>query len=82
MGRAKDVIIRGGHNIDPRAIEDAALGFLASPSPLPSDADAYAGEVPILPSRRSPASMSIRRRCPPSCWRRFSNRRPGLARCR
>ena len=27
MGRAKDVIIRGGHNIDPRAIEDAALGF-------------------------------------------------------
>ncbi len=24
-GRAKDLIIRGGHNIDPRVIEDALL---------------------------------------------------------
>jgi fatty-acyl-CoA synthase len=49
MGRAKDVIIRGGHNIDPRAIEDAALGFpgvaLAAAVGRP---DAYAGEVPML----------------------------------
>jgi fatty-acyl-CoA synthase len=48
-GRAKDVIIRGGHNIDPRAIEDAALGFpgvaLAAAVGRP---DAYAGEVPML----------------------------------
>ena len=49
MGRAKDVIIRGGHNIDPRAIEDAALEFpgvaLAAAVGRP---DAYAGEVPML----------------------------------
>jgi fatty-acyl-CoA synthase len=49
MGRAKDVIIRGGHNIDPRTIEDAALAFpgvsLAAAVGRP---DAYAGEVPML----------------------------------
>jgi fatty-acyl-CoA synthase len=49
MGRAKDVIIRGGHNIDPRTIEDAALQFpgvgLAAAVGRP---DAYAGEVPML----------------------------------
>ena len=49
MGRAKDVIIRGGHNIDPRSIEDAALDFpgvaLAAAVGRP---DAYAGEVPML----------------------------------
>jgi fatty-acyl-CoA synthase len=48
-GRAKDVIIRGGHNIDPRTIEDAALDFpgvaLAAAVGRP---DAYAGEVPML----------------------------------
>ena len=26
LGRAKDLIIRGGHNIDPKVIEDALLG--------------------------------------------------------
>lgn len=49
MGRVKDVIIRGGHNIDPRAIEDAALDFpgvaLAAAVGRP---DSYAGEVPML----------------------------------
>ncbi|MGY3445163.1 AMP-binding protein [Bradyrhizobium sp. USDA 4473] len=49
LGRAKDVIIRGGHNIDPRAIEDAALAFpgvaLAAAVGRP---DTYAGEVPML----------------------------------
>jgi fatty-acyl-CoA synthase len=49
MGRAKDVIIRGGHNIDPRAIEDAALQFpgvaLAAAVGRP---DTYAGEIPML----------------------------------
>jgi fatty-acyl-CoA synthase len=49
MGRAKDVIIRSGHNIDPRSIEDAAMGFpgvgLAAAVGRP---DAYAGEVPML----------------------------------
>jgi fatty-acyl-CoA synthase len=48
-GRAKDLIIRGGHNIDPAAIEDLALGYpgvgLAAAVGRP---DAYAGETPIL----------------------------------
>jgi fatty-acyl-CoA synthase len=49
MGRSKDVIIRGGHNIDPRSIEDAALEFpgvaLAAAVGRP---DAHSGEVPML----------------------------------
>jgi fatty-acyl-CoA synthase len=49
MGRTKDLIIRSGHNIDPRAIEDAALNFpgvgLAAAVGRP---DTYAGEVPML----------------------------------
>jgi fatty-acyl-CoA synthase len=49
MGRTKDLIIRGGHNIDPRTIEDAALAFpgvaLAAAVARP---DTYAGEVPML----------------------------------
>ena len=48
-GRIKDVIIRGGHNIDPAGIEDAALAFpgvaLAAAVGLP---DSYAGETPML----------------------------------
>jgi fatty-acyl-CoA synthase len=58
MGRAKDVIIRGGHNIDPRTIEDAALGFpgvaLAAAVGRP---DAYAGEVPMLFVSAQPGVM-------------------------
>ena len=47
-GRAKDLIIRGGHNIDPAVIEDALLshpevtGALAVGRP-----DKHAGEVPV-----------------------------------
>jgi len=47
-GRAKDVIIRGGHNIDPMMIEEA---LLKSPEVLHAAAvgkpDAYAGELPV-----------------------------------
>ena len=47
-GRAKDVIIRGGHNIDPALIEEPLLQL---PQVLHAAAvgkpDAYAGEVPI-----------------------------------
>jgi fatty-acyl-CoA synthase len=47
-GRAKDVIIRGGHNIDPAPIEEA---LLQSPQVLHAAAvgkpDAYAGELPV-----------------------------------
>jgi fatty-acyl-CoA synthase len=48
-GREKDLIIRGGHNIDPAAIEEIAnshptVGSCAAVG-MP---DAYAGEVPVL----------------------------------
>jgi fatty-acyl-CoA synthase len=47
-GRVKDVIIRGGHNIDPSVIEEALLKhdevLLAAAVAKP---DAYAGELPI-----------------------------------
>ncbi|WP_370501405.1 acyl-CoA synthetase [Mycolicibacterium sp. jd] len=47
-GRAKDLIIRGGHNIDPTTIEDA---LLAHPDVTGAAAvgrpDAHAGEVPV-----------------------------------
>lgn len=48
-GRAKDLIIRGGHNIDPQAIEDA---LLAHPEVTGAGAvgrpDRHAGEVPVV----------------------------------
>jgi fatty-acyl-CoA synthase len=47
-GRAKDLIIRGGHNIDPAVIEDV---LLAHPAVRAAAAvgrpDAHAGEVPV-----------------------------------
>ncbi len=48
-GRAKDVIIRGGHNIDPATVEDT---LLAHPQVTGASAvgrpDAHAGEVPVV----------------------------------
>jgi len=48
-GREKDLIIRGGHNIDPAAIEDVANQFpgvqVSAAVGMP---DQYAGEVPAL----------------------------------
>ena len=47
-GRAKDVIIRGAHNIDPGLVEDA---FMAHPAvalcAVVGEPDAYAGELPV-----------------------------------
>lgn len=47
-GRAKDLVIRGGHNIDPAPIEDIlfqhpAVGLAA----VVGQPDAYAGELPV-----------------------------------
>src|SRR5690606_30524161 len=47
-GRAKDLIIRGGHNIDPAIIEEAlmghpAVGFVGAIG----QPDAHSGELPI-----------------------------------
>ncbi len=48
-GRAKDLIIRSGHNIDPRAIESALLAHPeVAPPPRWAPPDAYAGEVPAV----------------------------------
>lgn len=48
-GRSKDIIIRGGHNIDPAMIEDA---FYAHPAVALAAAigrpDAHAGEIPVV----------------------------------
>jgi fatty-acyl-CoA synthase len=56
-GRAKDVIIRSGHNIDPADIEDVALRHpgvgLAAAVGRP---DSYAGETPILFVTPSPGA--------------------------
>ena len=49
LGRSKDVIIRGGHNIDPLMIEEIAQQHpavrVSAAAPMP---DEYAGELPVL----------------------------------
>lgn len=56
-GRAKDIIIRGGHNIDPGSIEEA---LLRSPEVLHAAAvgkpDSYAGELPVAYVQLVPGS--------------------------
>ncbi|HWM68301.1 MAG TPA: acyl-CoA synthetase [Steroidobacteraceae bacterium] len=58
-GRAKDVIIRGGHNIDPSLIEEA---LAKSPAVLHAAAvgkpDAYAGELPVAYVQLVPGSQA------------------------
>jgi len=47
-GRAKDLIIRGGHNIDPQVIEDALLSHPAvTGAGAVGRPDPHAGEVPV-----------------------------------
>jgi fatty-acyl-CoA synthase len=47
-GRSKDLIIRGGHNIDPKVIEDALAAHPAVQYCAAVGApDAYAGELPV-----------------------------------
>src|SRR6202008_3681668 len=48
-GRLKELIIRGGHNIDPAIIEEAVLGHpLVSAAAAVGKPDAYAGELPVV----------------------------------
>ena len=48
VGRAKDLIIRGGHNIDPATIEDALLAHPAvTAAAAVGRPDVHAGEIPI-----------------------------------
>jgi fatty-acyl-CoA synthase len=47
-GRAKDLIIRGGHNIDPRTIEEALLAHPAvAAAAAVGRPDRHSGEVPV-----------------------------------
>jgi len=47
-GRAKDLIIRGGHNIDPRTIEEALLAHPAvAAAAAVGRPDQHSGEVPV-----------------------------------
>ncbi|MBU6503157.1 MAG: acyl-CoA synthetase [Burkholderiales bacterium] len=47
-GRAKDLIIRGGHNIDPLGIEEVFFGHPAvALAAVVGQPDAYAGELPV-----------------------------------
>ena len=48
-GRSKDLIIRGGHNIDPGTIENACASHPAvSLAAAVGQPDAYAGELPVV----------------------------------
>ena len=62
-GRAKDLIIRGGHNIDPATIEDA---LLAHPDVTAAAAvgrpDPHAGEVPVAFVTLAAGNRAHRRR--------------------
>ena len=57
-GRRKELIIRSGHNIDPKLIEDALLQHpavaLAAAIARP---DAYAGEIPVAYVQTQPGTM-------------------------
>ncbi|MDX6740148.1 acyl-CoA synthetase [Actinocorallia sp. A-T 12471] len=47
-GRAKDLIIRGGHNIDPRAVEETLLGRPdVAAAAVVGAPDPHSGEVPV-----------------------------------
>jgi fatty-acyl-CoA synthase len=47
-GRAKDLIIRGGHNIDPQIIEDALMAHTGVLQAVAiGQPDAHAGEIPV-----------------------------------
>ena len=58
-GRRKELIIRGGHNIDPKVIEEALQGH---PSVAMAAAvgrpDAYAGEVPVAYVQTKPGASA------------------------
>ncbi|MEP9387707.1 acyl-CoA synthetase [Mesorhizobium sp. KR9-304] len=56
-GRRKELIIRGGHNIDPKMIEGALLGHPAvALAAAVGSPDAYVGEVPVAYVQPKPAA--------------------------
>jgi fatty-acyl-CoA synthase len=58
-GRAKDLIIRGGHNIDPAAVEDALLSHpWVTGAAAVGRPDQHAGEVPVAYVTVAPGTVS------------------------
>jgi fatty-acyl-CoA synthase len=58
-GRSKDLIIRGGHNIDPKVIEDAMATHPAVQHCAAVGApDAYAGELPVVFVTLAPGAVA------------------------
>jgi fatty-acyl-CoA synthase len=56
-GRAKDLIIRGGHNIDPAVVEDALLSHPdVTAAAAVGGPDAHSGEVPVAYVSVTPGS--------------------------
>ena len=80
-GRAKDLIIRGGHNIDPAPIEDVLFQHPAvALAAVVGQPDAYAGELPVgyvqlkpgatvAPDELKAGCASARRSALPCRWR-------------
>ena len=65
-GRAKDLIIRGGHNIDPRVIEDALLAHPAvAAAAAVGRPDRHSGEVPVAYVVPAGPAASTRPNCSP-----------------
>ena len=59
-GRAKDLIIRGGHNIDPATIEDALLEHPdVSAAAAVGRPDPHSGEVPVAFVTLTPGSDAV-----------------------
>jgi fatty-acyl-CoA synthase len=57
-GRRKELIIRGGHNIDPKLIEDALHKHPAvAVAAAVGSPDAYAGEVPVAYVQTKPGAL-------------------------
>jgi fatty-acyl-CoA synthase len=58
-GRAKDLIIRGGHNIDPTAIEEIFFRHPAvAQASVVGQPDAYAGELPVAFVQLKPGAVA------------------------
>ena len=58
-GRAKDLIIRGGHNIDPLAIEEVFFQHPAvALTAVVGQPDAYAGELPVAFVQLKPGAQA------------------------
>jgi len=58
-GRAKDLIIRGGHNIDPLGVEEVLYSHPAvETAALVGEPDAYAGELPVAYVQLKPGAKA------------------------